>query len=95
MHEPKPEWEKLVNGGAVQTSRSMEVETRLPSEKGLKRWLDVVDLEGESSQSSKRKKVQRGGTKAEDFREDPSTKIGFQLQIGGAKCAPSSPIPRE
>lgn len=62
-HEPNLELEKLANGGLVETQGIMEVETPLHTEKGLKRGLvDVIDLEGESSQSSKNQRTQGGET---------------------------------
>jgi len=74
----------------------MEVETPLPLEKGLKRGAkNVIDLEGESHQRGKNSRTQRGETKLEDLGERPLSEIGFQLQIGEVKSAPSSPIPAE
>lgn len=96
VHESNLKIEKLVSYGLVETQESMEVETPLLTKKGLKRTIvDIIDLDGERNQGSKKEKTKEGETNFGKFTKIPSSETGFQMTLGGMKCAPSPLIPIE
>jgi len=94
IHESRIEIEKMANGGQSQAPKGMEFETPHYEEKGFKRGIEeVIDLDDETSHSSKISKLHGKEKESEPLVEISSSVIGFKLNLGESRCTTSSPIP--